>query len=111
MSRNSDAGFDMDALTRWAESDEPTRSGVTVARCDDAAREGRALVRMAGRPSLGRTAATGNGRSPRRQVRLPYDLNSELDRYVHAESTSASEVIRLAVSEYLDHHRPDLANA
>jgi metal-responsive CopG/Arc/MetJ family transcriptional regulator len=38
-------------------------------------------------------------------------LNHELDEYARYERTTASEVIRLAVSEYLHHHKPDLANA
>ncbi|MDN5973535.1 CopG family transcriptional regulator [Bifidobacterium crudilactis] len=97
-------------LTSWAESDGPADSGVTLSE-DDADRAAQRILRMVGRPSLGHRQATGEGSSPRRQVRLPHTLNHELDEYARCERTTASEVIRLAVSEYLHHHKPDLANA
>ncbi|MCI1650094.1 ribbon-helix-helix protein, CopG family [Bifidobacterium tibiigranuli] len=109
MSKNTD-DFDIDRLVAWAESDEPTKSGVTTAQGDEAARQGRALLHLGGRPSLGAVHAQGEGRSPRRQVRLPQELNHELDQYVQEEKTSASEVIRLALSEYFGHHRQQPAS-
>lgn len=97
-------------LSDWAESDGPVDSGVTLT-ADEADRAAEQTLRMVGRPSLGHRQATGEGSSPRRQVRLPHALNYELDEYTRYERTTASEVIRLAVSEYLHHHKPDLANA
>ena len=96
---------ELDALVAWAASDEPTKSGVTTATGEDAARQGRTVLRMAGRPTLGHASATGEGRGPRRQVRLPQELNAELDRFAHQQQTSASEIIRLAVSEYIYGHQ------
>jgi hypothetical protein len=45
MSKNTD-DFDIDRLVAWAESDEPTKSGVTTAQGDEAARQGRALLHI-----------------------------------------------------------------
>jgi hypothetical protein len=45
MSKNTD-DFDIDRLVAWAESDEPTKSGVTTAQGDKAARQGRALLHI-----------------------------------------------------------------
>ncbi|MFT8705077.1 hypothetical protein [Bifidobacterium aquikefiricola] len=100
---------ELKALSDWVESDGPVDSGVTL-NIDEADRVAEQTLRMVGRPSLGHQQATGVGSSPRRQMRLPYELNSELERYVHAERTTASEVIRLALSEYLHHHKHGLAN-
>ncbi|ARD41303.1 gamma-glutamyltransferase [Actinomyces gaoshouyii] len=58
-------------------------------------------VILRGRPSLGHTRATGRGRSPRRQVRLPEHTNNALDAYAAAHSTTPSAVIRDAVEAYL----------
>jgi hypothetical protein len=38
-------------------------------------------------------------------------LNYELDEYARDERTTASEVIRLAVSEYLHRHHTGIAEA
>lgn len=97
-------------MTDWAESDGPVDSGVTLT-ADEANRTSEQTLRMVGRPSLGHRQATGEGSSPRRQVRLPHALNYELDEYARYERITASEVIRLAVTEYLHHHKPDLADA
>ncbi len=56
---------------------------------------------LRGRPGLGRDHATGTGRSPRRQVRLPESTNDALDAYVREHNTTASAVIRDAVEAYL----------
>jgi hypothetical protein len=85
--------------------DAPVEKSVDIVDGEAAARLGRQSLRMAGRPSLGSSGALGDGRSPRRQVRLPRGLNSALDEYAEDRNTTASEVIRLAVGEYLDHHR------
>lgn len=57
-----------------------------------------------GRPNLGEDRAAGRGRSPRRQVRLPQDLNARLDDYARAQETTVSDVIRDALTDYLDAH-------
>ena len=101
---------ELEDLVAWAESDGPVESGETVTG-HEADRMADEALHMAGCPSLGHDRATGEGRSPRCQVRLPQPLNSELDRYAQEEQTTASEVIRLAVSEYLGRHRPTFANA
>ena len=88
------AGFDVDALAEWAESDEATQTPQTspVFHGKDAARASRAFLGR-GRPALGSDRATGQGRSPRRQVRL--------DAYAAQTVTSASQIIRDALDTYL----------
>ena len=54
-----------------------------------------------GRPTLGADHATGEGRSPRRQVRLDSRTNARLDAYAAATGTSASQIIRDALADYL----------
>lgn len=90
------AGFDVDALAEWAESDEATHTPQTspVFRGKDAARASRAFLGR-GRPTL------GEGRSPRRQVRLDSRTNARLDAYAAATGTSASQIIRDALADYL----------
>ena len=56
---------------------------------------------LRGRPGLGQSHATGRGRSPRRQVRLPEHTNAALDAYIEKHGTAASAVIRDAVEAYL----------
>ena len=56
---------------------------------------------LRGRPSLGQSHATGRGRSPRRQVRLPEHTDAALTAYVEKHDTTASAVIRDAVEAYL----------
>ena len=56
---------------------------------------------LRGRPNLGQDHATGTGRSPRRQVRLPERTNAALDAYAQAHDTTPSAVIRDAVEAYL----------
>ena len=56
---------------------------------------------LRGRPGLGQSHATGRGRSPRRQVRLPEHTDAALTAYVEKYDTTASAVIRDAVEAYL----------
>lgn len=49
-----------------------------------------------GRPNLGEDRAAGRGRSPHRQVRL--------DAYARAQETTVSDIIRDALTDYLDAH-------
>lgn len=52
-----------------------------------------------GRPSLSGT--TGSGRSPKRQVRLPVELDDALTRRAEAEHRRPSEILRDALTQYL----------
>jgi hypothetical protein len=61
-----------------------------------------AVLRM-GRPAKG---ATATGKTPVLAIRLPEALRAELTRRAKARGSSASELIRLALIEYLDRHPP-----
>lgn len=98
---------DLAELTAWAESDGPVDDGFTLGD-GEARRLADRTMRMAGRPALGSRRATGEGRSPRRQVRLPRELNDELDRFARRTDTTPSEVIRDAVGEYIGRRSHDL---
>lgn len=52
-----------------------------------------------GRPRLNRSP--GTGRSPKRQVRLPRDLDQLLDQRAALEHRTASEIMRDAIGQYL----------
>ncbi|SPT53703.1 Uncharacterised protein [Actinomyces bovis] len=56
---------------------------------------------LGGRPNLGEARATGKGRSPRRQVRLPEATSDALDAYAAANGTTPSAVMREALEAYL----------
>lgn len=58
-------------------------------------------VILGGRPNLGAARATGKGRSPRRQVRLPEATSEALDAYAAAHGTTPSAVMREALEAYL----------
>lgn len=92
---------ELDELTAWAESDEPTKSGVTTAIGEEAARQGRELLRRAGVSVDDVSHSHKDDKGSRRRVRLPGDLDSALERYVREEHTSAGRVIRAAVAEFL----------
>lgn len=101
---------DLAELTAWAESDGPVDDGFILGDEEDRRLADRTM-RMAGRPALGSHRATGEGRSPRRQVRLPRELNDELDRFAKQTDTTPSEVIRDAVGEYIGHRSHNLTRA
>ena len=98
---------DLADLTAWAESDGPVDDGFTLGD-EEARRLADRTMRMAGRPALDSHRATGEGRSPRRQVRLPAELNEELDRFARQTDTTPSKVIRDALGEYIGRRRHDL---
>ncbi len=52
-----------------------------------------------GRPRLDRNP--GTGRSPKRQVRLPSELDQLLDQRAALEHRTASEIMRDAIGQYL----------
>lgn len=87
----------------WAENDMALKpESRTALRGPAAAEHGRALLERAtgGRPPLDPNAAPGQ-HSPVRQVRLPADLNEQLDAVAAAEHRRPSDVIRSALADYL----------
>lgn len=92
---------------RYDELEEKAARGdltvLAAGRVRDGSRvsEGELDALFAGRPKLGHTHATGTGRSPRRQVRLPEDVDAALGAYAAQHHTTPSAVIREAVNEYL----------
>ena len=88
---------EFDALLEGVEVDESTptphpASGVEVI----GAAEVRARL---GRPGLG--GSVGSGRSPKRQVRLPHDLDQLLDQRAAEQHRTPSELMRDAIDPYL----------
>lgn len=81
----------------------PALGSRTLANADDLASfmVTHGVTTTGGRPNLGSARATGHGRSPRRQVRLPEDLNNRLDAYADAKDLTVSDVIRAALEAYL----------
>jgi hypothetical protein len=59
-----------------------------------------AAPKKPGRPSLNGIASTG-GRAKARQVRLPREVDAELDRRAATEKRTPSEIMREAITEYL----------
>lgn len=95
-------GIDFTELADWAESDESAATPAlgTTFHGDDAVRASREFLGR-GRPTLGASRATGEGRSPRRQVRLDAETNARLDAYADQTGSTASEIIRAALQAYL----------
>ena len=111
--------LDYAAAAEWAETNIPDLTGQTITSGDasrEAARDmldralgadsdddspveayARALIHR-GRPSL---SAPGV-HSKARQVRLPDTLDARLEQYVAITHTSRSEVMRIALEEYLE---------
>lgn len=85
-----------DAVVIRGEGDEPGRAilaqYMTPEELDAASRRGR------GRPRL---SSAGTGRSPKRQVRLPDDLDAALVRLAEAQGRTPSAVVREAVETYV----------
>lgn len=103
MTQNMDREAHAQQMSNWAESDAALNAArhSTTPRDTAAGRQALAAFRQAGRPRLdGNSRATG--RAPRRQVRLPAELNTALDTYASQNDTTASEVIRQALHRYLD---------
>lgn len=93
-------------LAEWAENDPGFHDALSAGKAGAATEEGRreaaAMIAAAkGRPSLGSSQAEGTGRSPRRQVRLPHELNERLDSYAAAHGNTPSEVMREALERFL----------
>lgn len=100
-------------LSAWAESDAfeiPTSAEILVGA--DAEHEARATIEdlvgaerldrainRGGRPSL--DGRSGSGPSPKRQVRLPRDVDDRLMARAAAEHREVSELLREAIITYL----------
>lgn len=90
-------------MSAWAESD----AAIDALANSPAPREtaegniGLEIFRQAGRPRLDGNRSKA-GRSPRRQVRLPDDLSTALDTYADQHDMKASEVMRQALSRFLE---------
>lgn len=93
---------DYDALAKWAEEEKNITAAApaSIIAGKAAAEAGKML--LAGKPSLGHTTAQGYGRSPRRQVRLPHELNTKLDNYAKQHDITASQAIRTALEYFFD---------
>ena len=91
----------------YAQLDEDVTAGRVPTIARGASRDGSPVsdteldAILRGRPNLGQDHATGTGRSPRRQVRLPERTSAALDAYAQAHDTTPSAVIRDAVEAYL----------
>ena len=95
-------------LADWAESDDfhlaDTATAVRVGDSDADALltdvfGAEELGRLRGRPSL--SGKTSSGPSPKRQVRLPHELDALLRARAEAEHRKPSDLMRDALTEYL----------
>lgn len=110
MSKRTETREERDARYERGEVDVSPRAkiyegdegGITFDDLDLSPAERERFDRLArvGRPRL--SGSTGQGRSPKRQVRLPIDLNQELDARAKREHRSASDILRDALTAYLD---------
>jgi hypothetical protein len=98
---------DYDRAAEWAEHDMnlPENSRTSL-RGAEAADFGRELVERSrgGRPSIDPDAAPGE-KSPVRQVRLPRALDADLEAFATSRHRKPSEILRDALTEYLETHR------
>lgn len=108
MSDDKQAAIDYDELSRAVDSGQNYRMAdeKLLPLEDSRLLTAELLARPGGKPNLGHNNATGRGRSPKRQVRLPEELNDRLDRFTAVHDTDASHVLRQALAEYLDRAEP-----
>jgi len=120
--RGTHAEADYAAAAEWAETNIPDLTGQAITTGDASREAARAMLDRAlgadsdddspveayaralihrGRPSL---SAPGV-HSKARQVRLPDTLDARLEQYVAITHTSRSEVMRIALEEYLERPR------
>ena len=104
------------AAATWAENEMTLPANSTTAlRGEAAAEHGRSLLEEAlggpeavdaavrGRKTLGRTRPAG--RSPKRQATLPEELDRRGLAFIQAGGANDySALMRIALTEYLDHH-------
>jgi Ribbon-helix-helix protein, copG family len=117
--RDTRTEADYAAAAEWAETNIPDLEGETVNSGDASREAARAMLDQAlgddARPDTpveayarglirrGRPSLTAPGvHSKARQVRLPDTLDARLERYVAKTHTSRSEVMRIALEQYLD---------
>lgn len=87
-------------LAEWAESDDREIHPDRALRGRRAAEASRELLRRAGgRPSID-PDPDASGAAPRRQVRLPRNLNTRLDNLAAEQGRSASDIMRDAIDAY-----------
>lgn len=86
-----DALLDGVEIDQTAPTPQPAPGAATVTAAEVRAR--------LGRPGLDGSA--GAGRSPRRQVRLPHDLDQLLDQRAAEQHRTPSELMRDAIDRYL----------
>lgn len=89
-------------IAAWAESDAAI-TALANSTTPPTTHQGKVALeafRQAGRPRLDGNQST-TGRSPRRQVRLPAQLNDALDTYAAEHGITPSEIIRTAITRYL----------
>jgi hypothetical protein len=92
-------------LAEWAESDDRELHPEKALRGRQAAEASRELLRRAGgRPSIDRDP-DATGAAPRRQVRLPRNVSKRLDDLAAEQGRRASDIMRDAITTYLDAHQ------
>lgn len=91
-----------ETLERMAELGELRPVGQAEFRDGSEMSEAQLREVFVGRTRLSGAPASGAGRSPRRQVRLPETTNTALDEYAAESGLSASAVIRLALEQFLE---------
>lgn len=93
----------IDELIKKAENNDWTGPHPRAAFRGEEAKEAseRIVEKYSGRPNLGSDHAQNKGRSPRRQVRLPEDVDNRLNEYAREHETTPSQVMRDAIEAYL----------
>ncbi len=97
---------DYTAAAEWAEHEMALpHNSATAVRGEDAAAYGRSVLERAlgGRPSIDPDATPGQ-HSRVRQVRLPGSMDEGLATLAHQQHRTTSDVLRDAVTEYLNTH-------
>jgi hypothetical protein len=96
------------ALSEWAESYDFTTDPDAVVTRGEGPEPGRAFLAPFMSPAeldtvtgRGRPSLSGAGTSPKRQVRLPADLDAALEERARAEGRKPSAVMREAIENYL----------
>lgn len=98
---------DYEAAAEWAEHQMQLEPGSpTALRGARATEHGRAALERAlgGRPSIDPAAKPGQ-HARKRQVRLPADIDDQLEALASAQHRTPSAVLRDALAEYLSSHR------
>lgn len=97
-----------EAAAAWAENEMELKTNSTTARYGTAAaRHGQEALERAlgGRPSIDPVSERGH-HSPKRQVRLPSDVDNALVALAAAQHRTLSAVMRDALADYVRTHTP-----